>query len=147
MKILWKALVASSLALPGLAMAANDLSCGSVNFGAEVLAKFPNAKAACRGVQEKDGTVYVRYVADVVATTKDSMTVVFKDQDNKGVSKVTLAPTANDSLTVGGKSSKFMDLRKGDTIDMWVPHSRWGLYGTPGGPKMTVVSQETLKKE
>lgn len=47
-------------------------------------------------------------------------------------------------VTMAGMAMKYPSLKKGDVIDMWVPHSRFGLYGIPGGPKLTVVSKETL---
>ncbi len=83
-------------------------------------------------------------MAKVVDNSNGNLTVVFEDKDGKGVSKVVLAPTADQGLSMGGKDVKYSSLKKGDVIDMWVPHSRFGLYGTPGGPKLTVVSQETL---
>ncbi len=95
-------------------------------------------------MKEKDGVVYARYVAKVVDNSKGNLTVVFEDKDGKGVSKVVFAPTADQGLNMGGKDVKYSSLKKGDVIDMWVPHSRFGLYGTPGGPKLAVVSQESL---
>ena len=93
---------------------------------------------------EKDGTVYARYVAKVVDTSKGNLTVVFEDKDGKGVAKAVFAPTDDAGVSMGGKATKYSSLKKGDVIDMWVPHSRFGLYGIPGGPKLTVVSKETL---
>lgn len=144
MSMKWSVILATLLAVPAIAFAADDLGCKSVNFGDDVLAKFPNAARACRGVMEKDGAVYARYVAKVVDTSEGNVTVVFEDKDGKGVSKVVLAPTDDAGLSMGGKATKYSSLKKGDVIDMWVPHSRFGLYGTPGGPKLTVVSQETM---
>jgi hypothetical protein len=144
MKIKLTVVLATLLVVPAIAVAAEEIGCQSVNFGADVLEKFPNAVAACRGVKEKDGVVYARYVAKVVDTGQGKVTIVFENKDGKGVSKVVLAPAADASLNMGGKEMKYSSLKKGDVIDMWVPHSRFGLYGTPGGPKLTVVSQETL---
>jgi hypothetical protein len=144
MKIKLSLVLATLLAVPAIAVAVDDVGCQSVNFGADVLAEFPNAVRACRGVKEKDGTVYARYVAKVVDTSKGNLTVVFEDKDGKGVSKVVFAPTGDAGLSMGGKDTKYSNLKKGDVIDMWVPHSRFGLYGTPGGPKLAVVSKENL---
>lgn len=144
MKALSNAFLAALLVVPAIALAADDLGCGSVNFGEDVLAQLPNAKAACRGVMTKNGTVYARYIAEVVSADKEAVTVIFIGQDGKGVVKVTLAPTETDTVKIDGKDTKYSDLDKGDKIDVWIPHSRWGLYGTPGGPKMTVLSKENL---
>jgi hypothetical protein len=75
MKGYWTVLCFSMLAMPALASAADRLGCDSVNFGEDVLAKFPNAKAACIDVREKNGGIYAHYRADVVAVDKD------KDKD------------------------------------------------------------------
>lgn len=144
MKIKLSMVLAALLAVPAIAVAADEIGCQSVNFGADVIAEFPNAVRACRGVKEKDGTVYARYVAKVVDTSNDTVTVVFEDKDGKGVSRVVFATAGDPGLSMGGKDTKYSDLKKGDVIDMWVPHSRFGLYGTPGGPKLNVVSKETL---
>jgi len=144
MNIKLSLVLATLLAVPAMAVAADEIGCQSVNFGADVIKEFPNAVRACRGVKEKDGTVYARYVAKVVDNSKGNLTVVFEDKDGKGVSKVVFAPTGDAGLSMGGKDTKYCSLKKGDVIDMWVPHSRFGLYGTPGGPKLTVVSKENL---
>lgn len=144
MKMNRSVILAALLAMPAVAVAADDNGCQNVNFGADVLAEFPNAVRACRGVMEKDGTVYARYVAKVVDTSKGNLTVVFEDKDGKGVAKAVFAPTDDADVSMGGKATKYSSLKKGDVIDMWVPHSRFGLYGIPGGPKLTVVSKETL---
>lgn len=56
MKSHWTVLGVSLLAMPALAVAADRFGCDSVNFGEEVLAKFPNAKAACIDVKERNGS-------------------------------------------------------------------------------------------
>jgi len=144
MKIKLSLVLATLLVVPTIAVALDDLGCQSVNFGADVIKEFPNAVRACRGVQKKDGVVFARYVAKVVDNSKGNVTVVFEDQAGKAVSRVVFAPMADQGLSMGGKDVKYSSLKKGDVIDMWVPHSRFGLFGTPGGPKLTVVSKETL---
>lgn len=144
MKIKLSVILATLLVVPVVAVAAEEIGCQSVNFGADVLEKFPNAVRGCHGVMEKDGTVYARYVGKVVDNSNGNLTVVFEDKDGKGVAKVVFAPTADQGLSMGGKDVKYSSLKKGDVIDMWLPHSRFGLYGTPGGPKVNVVSRETL---
>ena len=144
MKMNRSVILAALLAMPAVAVAVDDKGCETVNFGADVLAEFPNAAKACRGVLEKNGIVYARYVAEVVDSSKGNVTVVFEDKDGKGVAKVVIAPTDDSALSIGGKATKYSSLKKGDVIDVWLPHSRFGLYGTPGGPKLSVVSKETL---
>ena len=92
MKIKLSVILATLLVLPTVAVAAEEIGCQSVNFGADVLEKFPNALRACRGIKEKDGVGYARYVAKVVDNSKGNLTVVFEDKDGKGVSQGRLRP-------------------------------------------------------
>ena len=64
MKSFWKVLYLSILVLPALAVASDRKGCDLVNFGPDVLAKFPNAMAACIDVKEKDGGIYAHYQAE-----------------------------------------------------------------------------------
>jgi hypothetical protein len=134
------------LALPGLASAGEAHGCDAVNFGKEVLEKMPNAQRLCRGVTMKNDAVYVHYVADVVATTATTVTVDFKDKDNKAVSRVEFEPAADQMVKFGGKDTKYTSLKKGTTLDFWIEHNKWGLYASPDGKAMTIIRQETLVK-
>ena len=127
-----------------LAVAADRLGCDSVNFGEEVLAKFPNAKAACIDVKEKNGGIYAHYRADVVAVEKDAVTVHMLNHEGKAISKVKFVPSADQVATVDGKDTKFTDLKKGTKLDLYIEHSKWGLYASPDGKSPTILSRESL---
>jgi hypothetical protein len=144
MKSYWNVLCVSLLAMPALAVAADRLGCDSVNFGEEVLAKFPNAKAGCIDVKEKNGGIYVHYRVDVVAVDSDSVTVHVLDSEGKAISKVKFAPSADQQAKVEGKDTKFIDLKKGTKLDLYIEHSQWGLYASPEGKRMTILSREAL---
>ena len=144
MKSYSKACCVALLALPALALAADRPGCDMVNFGADVLAKFPNAKAACLDVKEKDGGIYAHYRADVIAVDKDSVTVHMLNSEGKALSKVKFVPTADALAKVEGKDTKFTDLKKGTKLDLYIEHSKWGLYASPDGKMMTILSREPL---
>jgi hypothetical protein len=144
MKSYWRVLCFSMLAMPALASAADRLGCDSVNFGEDVLAKFPNAKAACIGVMEKNGGIYAHYRADVVAVDKDAVTVHMLDHEGKAISKVKFVPSADQVASVEGKDTKFTDLKKGTKLDLYIEHSKWGLYASPDGKSLTILSRESL---
>ncbi len=93
MKIKLSVILATLLAVPVVAVAAEKLA-ASVNFGADVLEKFPNAVRACRKSRKKTA-LGMPVVAKVVDNSNGNVTVVFEDKDGKGVSKVVLAPTAD----------------------------------------------------
>ena len=75
--LLGKALCVAMLAVPFTAMAADDdKGCDSVNWGEEVLTKFPNAQKGCHDVMKtENGEVYAHYVAEVVKADAESVTV------------------------------------------------------------------------
>lgn len=138
-----KFLCAFLLATPGLAWAAGP-GCDMVNFSSDVTAKFPNAQKACIAVVEKDGGVYAKYQADVVSASKDSVTVDFLDSEGKGVSRVTFAPSDDQTAKIDDKSVPFSSLKKGTKLHFYIEHSRWGLYANPAAHPMKILSSEPL---
>jgi hypothetical protein len=144
MKITPALVCAFALSASPLVWAGPNYGCDSVNFSKEVLDKFPNAKKACRGLKEKDGGIYVHYVGKVVATSPESVTVEFLDKDDKGVSRATFVPAADQMVTVANKKTKYNDLQRGTKLDFYIENNRWGLYMNPGEPKMTVLKVEQL---
>jgi hypothetical protein len=45
---------------------------------------------------------------------------------------------------VEGKETKFTDLKKGTKLDLYIEHSQWGLFASPTGKRMTILSREPL---
>jgi hypothetical protein len=134
-----------ALAVPALAHAEEDhYGCDNINFGAEVIAKMPNAKKACRGIAEKNGTVYVHYIAEVESKTATDVTVKFLDKEDKAVSRVKFEPTADQTVMLEKKATKYTSLDKGQKLDFWIAQNKWGLYASPDGKAMKVVSVEQL---
>lgn len=142
--------LASLLAVPAIATAKDKMGCNDVNWGAEVTEAFPQAQKACQGITSEGDTVYAHFKAKVMDAKKDEVTVEFLDRDGKSVSRVKFAPPADATVLVrsgtapDGIKTEYSKLQKGSIIDFYVPHDRWGLYGTPGGGKMTVISREAL---
>ena len=144
MKTLYGALLVALIAMPMYASAKDDLGCDSVNWGKEVLAKFPNAEKACHGVTMKNGAAYAHYVAEVIKVGKESMTVHLIDRNGKAISEVEFVPPADQSVKSGGQASKFRDLDKGTTLDLYIEHNRWGLYSSPDSSPMEILSRKDL---
>lgn len=146
MRIACVAFCVIALASPSLASAGEAHGCGDVNFGADVLAKMPNAQKLCRGIKELNGGIYVHYMADVVSTTDKTVTVDFKDKNDKAVSRVEFEPAVGQTVKLGKKDVKYTSLSKGTTLDFWIEHNKWGLYASPDGQAMTIISVEPLAK-
>lgn len=135
---------AFALFAPGMAAAGTNYGCDSVNFGQEVLSKLPNAQKLCRGVTEKNGGIYVKYVAKVVASSPESTTVEFLDKDDKPVSRATFKPAAGQMASVDGKKMKYSEVKKGTELHFYIENKRWGLYGGPDDTVMQILSVEQL---
>ena len=145
--ILGPVVCALILSIPAVAAAADKgYGCDSVNFSDEVLGKLPNAKAACRGVMEKNGGVYVKYTAKVVSSSPDATTVEFIDKNDKPLSRVTFKPAADQMVTIDKKATKYADLKPGQKLNFYIEHNRWGLYSSPNDKAMTIDKVEQLNK-
>jgi hypothetical protein len=132
------------LAVPMAASAGTNYGCDAVNFGDEVLSKLPNAAKLCRGVMEKNGGIYVKYVGKVVDTSAETTTIEFLDKDDKPVSRATFKPAPGQMASVDGKKVKYSDLKKGTELRFYIENKRWGLFGGPDDKAMTIVSVEQL---
>lgn len=147
MRVLSLVVCALVLSVPAVASAqakAKGYGCDSINFSKDVLDRMPNAQKLCRGVTEREGGVYVAYLAEVVSKTDKSVTVDFKDKDNKPVSRVEFAPTMDQTVRMGGKDVKYSSLKKGDQLDFYIEHNRWGLFASPQGQPMTIMHVQQL---
>jgi hypothetical protein len=144
MKLIATITCALALAIPAVASADSSHGCDIVNFGAEVLEKMPNAKKLCRGIAEKNGTVYVHYIAEVESRTATDVTVKFLDKNDKAVSRVKFEPTSDQTVMVDKKASKYTSLDKGQKLDFWIAQNKWGLFSNPDGKAMKIVSVEQL---
>jgi hypothetical protein len=132
------------LAAPAAMSAGTNYGCDAVNFSAEVMEKMPNAKRLCRGLTEKNDGVYVHYVAKVVSSSPEAVTVDFLDKDEKAVSRVTFTPTADQTVTIENKKMKYREAKPGTKLDFYIEASRWGLFSNPGEPVMKVTKVEQL---
>lgn len=146
MKILCRALCVTLIAMPMYASAKDkdDLGCDTVNWGEEVLAEFPNAEKACHGVTMKNDKAYAHYVAEIVKATSEVVTVHLLDRNGKGISEVKFVPAPGQTVNVSGKATSYQDLEKGTKLDLYIEHSRWGLYSHPEAPQMKILSRTDL---
>jgi hypothetical protein len=130
------------LAMP-VAVMAGEAPCKNAQFCDAVLAAYPNAIKGCHGLKTKDNVIYAHYVAEVKQSSKDEVTVVFKDYDGKDMTKIKFAP-GDATAKVDGQTVPFAKMREGTQLDFYIPQDKWGLYAYPGGPEMAIISREDL---
>jgi len=129
-----QALIAVWLATPLLAAADDQpkLSCiMDISYNPAFLTRYPNAAAACREVVMKDGEMWARFDADVVAVNGNQITADFMDPYKNSVGTVTFTASEDARLTVNGKEEKYTELRKGDSLSFWMPAKRLSFYAAP----------------
>lgn len=132
------------LAAPFVATAAEPLGCDNVNIGDEVMAKFPNIRKTCQEVKEKNGGIYIRFVGEVVAVSSDKLTVHSKDREGKDVQEIEMGWDKGQKVKVGGREMEFSKLRKGDKLDFWIEHNKWGLFSKPGASSLKILNRKDL---
>jgi len=140
--------VVSLLAFSTTALAAEEQEkCSPAIFGPEVNAQYPNAWRGCRGLKKMGDSIYVKLIGKVESANDQTVTVLFEDPQNKPVSKVVFAPPADSKVKIKGRYIPYSKLKKGDEIHLYIPSSKWGLYGDdPKGPNFKIVSTEDLTK-
>lgn len=144
MKMISTAICAAVLAVPAVAAAADATGCDNVNIGQEVMAKFPNIRSTCQEVKEREGGIYIRFVGEVVSASSDKATVRVKDRGGKDVSEFELGWSSGQKIKVGGTDMNFSDLRKGDKLDFWIEHNKWGLFSKPGSSSLKILNRKDL---
>jgi len=138
------AVCVAMLAVPAIASADDVTACNEVNYGEDVLAKFPNIKEACQKVMEKDGGIYVKFSGEIVAVGKDELTVRIKDRKGKALSEMVMGFAPDQTINARGVETRFADLEKGDELNFYVERARWGLFSQPGSSSITVKERKAL---
>jgi len=140
------AVCAAVLVAPGLALAKDDMGCNDVNWGDEVLAQLPRVADACQQVKIKGEGIYARFAGEVVSTdTKaGTLTLHMKDRDNKDVSELVVKPPPGLTFESEGKTHKFSEAKRGDKLDIWIEHGKWGIYTDMNSPSLVVLSRKAL---
>ena len=123
----------------------------NVSYNKDFLAKFPDAGSACQEVKVVQGEQWVRFNARVKHNENNRITVDFLNtQQNPTGSPMTFEYTPDATLTLENKNVKAASaIKKGDTVMVWVPESRFGLYAKPApveSKHFTLVSDGSAKE-
>jgi hypothetical protein len=97
-------------------------SCDSVTWSEEALATYPTIASACQGVEERNGKRYVEFRGTVKSNQNKGQKLVVNFKDG---GEVTLTPSADMSLYVGGKKTPIASLGRGDELHFYVPEDRF----------------------
>jgi LPXTG-motif cell wall-anchored protein len=106
--------------IPAVALAQQPAACERVQFSAEVLARFPNIRAACLDVINKDGKDYAVVKADLVRATSRRMTIRVKRPDGSHSDPIGVNVAPNERLNVGGKPTRIEDVAIGQELTAYI---------------------------
>jgi hypothetical protein len=137
------ALLVTALALPlavSAALAAKPVDpsklpkveCSEVKFSEAFLARYPKAPEACIEARELEGKRYAKFEAEVYLKGPEITTVSLLDAKGEVVDAFSLKPGPDQKIKIGGKDTKFSDLRVGDKVSFWVSEDRMEAAELPG---------------
>ena len=138
MKTWMKGVLVGMLAVPAIAVAqgntssAPEMSCYSVKYSLDFLDRYPMAPALCQSVAEKDGIKYAKMTAKVTKKSKGSVMVGFENVAGTVLSELELSPQEGSTVTIGGKTMKWSDVKTGDTLSFYLPERALSIVNQPG---------------
>lgn len=138
MKTWMKGALVGMLAVPALAMAqgntsaAPDMSCFQIRFSLDFLDRYPMAPAICQTVVEKDGVRFAKMSARVVERSGKSVMMGFENVAGTVLSKLELQPQPGSTVTIGGKTMKWSDVKVGDQLTFYLPERALSIVDQPG---------------
>src|SRR5678810_664433 len=115
------------------AFTANGSNCTQITWSAEMMAKHPKIASACQEVLQRDGKTHVKFEGTVKKVSKGGGEVVMA---MTGADNITLQPTAEKAVYIGGNKVAVKDLRPGDELRFYVPEDRVvaAVMETPSAP-------------
>lgn len=102
------------------ALAQQPAACQRAVYSPEVLARFPNIKAACLDVINKDGKDYAVVKATLVRATSRRMTVRVKRSDGTLTDPIGVNVAPNERLNVNGKPTAITDVAIGQELTAYI---------------------------
>jgi LPXTG-motif cell wall-anchored protein len=111
------------------------VSCADVNWNKEMVQNHPGLIDACREVVIANGKTWARFEARFVRVDPDGQ-VVFsvRDRSDRSLEEVLLMPAAGQMAYIDNRATPFRQLRRTDSINLYVPEGEYGFATQPGAP-------------
>ena len=106
--------------LSAAALAQQPAACERVQFSEEVLARFPNIRAACLDVITKGDQQYAVVKADLVRVSGRRMTVRVKRPDGSHSDPIGINTKSGARVNIDGKATALQDLAVGQELTAYV---------------------------
>ena len=111
------------------------MECADLKFGAALLAKYPQAPAACLEGREYKGKRYAKFHAEVYVSDLAFMTVKLLNASGEMVTAFSIKPRRDQRVHVDGVDKKFSDNRVGERLTFWVTENRMAAQELPGSTR------------
>ena len=100
-------------------------ACGDIQFAASILSQFPEAPAACLGVETRNGQQFARFRGEIRDVIGRQVSARF-ELPAGGYSKTyQFTPNSNARVTIAGQTLRYTELQRGQELNIYLPADRW----------------------
>lgn len=140
-----KLLVLGAALTMGLPAMAQAPECSDVEWGQDVLSRYPNIAEACQGVVERGGNRYVKFTAamDRLFNSGEVRLRIFRPDGTYGVG--TFNPPRGFQAEMGGVSTTLDQIPRGKQFNIYMPEGRWAL-ASPHVEAATVATAPAVEE-
>jgi hypothetical protein len=117
---IYLSIIGATVALGGITAPAMAADCATAQFSDAVLARFPNIRAVCTEVIEKDGQQYAVVKGDLVRTGTNSVYMKFNMADGTKSETRKIETRPEFRVKVDGKPVSVRNLAVGQTLTAYV---------------------------
>jgi outer membrane protein OmpA-like peptidoglycan-associated protein len=117
-------------------------SCDSMKWHKDMATQYPRVIAACQEVvTAEDGTKWARFGSKFDRVDNDgTLNFAISGANDRNIQDVTLTPGVNQVAYIDGRETEFKDLRKGQTLNLYMPEGSAGFATEVGGEPNKVAS-------
>jgi hypothetical protein len=100
-------------------------TCGNIAFSSDISSRFPNARAACIDIVERDGMPYAHFKARIVRVSGNTVEAQFVAPDGTTSRIVEFTPPSTARVRIENRSYRYSELARGQELDVYLPPDRW----------------------
>jgi hypothetical protein len=102
---------------------AQEVTCATAEFTPTLLEQFPNARASCYEIKERDGQLVAVYRANLIRTTSRGLRVRFERPDGTRSDSVFVPVDSSFRVQVDGRARRLSEIPVGQVLTAYVPVS------------------------
>jgi hypothetical protein len=122
---------------------AQQTNCRDITFTGPVARQFPQAQAACLGVETREGRQYAHFNARIRNVRGNTVEAEFKMPDGTYSRPISVTPDAEARVRIAGRSYRYRDLARGQELDVYLPPDRWEIV-VPGDTEEQFAAAPTV---